>query len=137
MIEAIKKLWRSLTALFTSEDGGLSFSKLLTMWVAVMYSIGREVPVAIAILLVVSAHGTKVLIAWVQSKAVVTTETVSSRTEGTPPAIKTEATKTTVKEPVIPKVDGESKTVTTAPAPLADIAESDRPIVDDNDDGVM
>lgn len=82
----LKQVFMVFWRLFTGADGALSFSKLAIVWVAAMYTIQRAVPVAIAFLVVIAAHGTKVLMAWIGTKPLITTETIE--TSGIPPKTK-------------------------------------------------
>lgn len=120
----IRAILSGLGKLFTSEDGGLSFSKLLTIWVAAMYSFNRPLPVIVACLLVVSAHGTKVLLAWVGTRPIATTETISSKTTSTPPTVETAATKTVVTESAASKATPIAPPIT---APEGEKGDGDLP----------
>jgi hypothetical protein len=54
----------------TGDDGRISFTKLFDVFIASLYALGAPIPASVAIVLVASAHGTKVLLAWFDTKPV-------------------------------------------------------------------
>ena len=75
----LRALWKSCG--MSGADGDLSFSKLITLMVLLAFACGRGFPSAVAITLIASAHGTRVLLALIRSRTV--TAAAANRIETT------------------------------------------------------
>lgn len=70
--------WGYLTHPLTGDDGRLSFTKLFSVFVALLYALGAPVPAVVACFLIASAHGTKVLLALIESRTATVADSSST-----------------------------------------------------------
>jgi len=59
----VRSAWDFVVYPLTGPDKGLSWSKLITAFVLVLYGVGAAVPQGVAITAIAAAHGVKVLLA--------------------------------------------------------------------------
>lgn len=70
--------WGYLTHPLTGDDGRLSFTKLFSVFVALLYALGAPIPAVVACFLIASAHGTKILLALIESKTATVADSSST-----------------------------------------------------------
>lgn len=77
--------WGYITHPLTGDDGRLSFTKLFSVFIALLYALGAPVPAVVACFLIASAHGTKVLLALIESRTATATATETATSTPTSP----------------------------------------------------
>jgi hypothetical protein len=94
----IPTAWAYVTHPLTGDDQRISFTKLFDLTIVGVYALHpNAIPASVAIVLVVSAHGTKVLMAWITGKTLsdLTSADTATPVPVTPPAATTTQTTTT------------------------------------------
>jgi hypothetical protein len=84
----IPTAWAYVTHPLTGDDQRISFTKLFDLTIVGVYAIRTNaIPASVAIVLVASAHGTKVLMAWITGKTItdMTTQDAALPPAPTPP----------------------------------------------------
>lgn len=81
----IPTAWAYVTHPLTGDDSRISFTKLFDLTIVGVYAVrANAIPASVAIVLVASAHGTKVLMAWITGKTI--TDMTASDAAVPPPA---------------------------------------------------